>query len=160
MVDGQSPRSHEPNFPLPCHQSPVSLSVPAFVIFTRFVHRNRICTWCSVFMYRYHIVAHSHVILNSNDNQLLRIQFDHPVRLVLYLIHSSHRWGCWLLCYYTNLGDLWIDLRWPLAIYTMSFRPFPTISDVLQCFYGISNVCSLISDLSLHQWTIYAFPIL
>src|SRR6266481_992202 len=38
----------------------------------------------------------------------------------------------------------------PLAIYTMSFRPFPTISDDLQCFYGISDVCLLISDLSLH----------
>ena len=48
----------------------------------------------------------------------------------------------------------------PLAIYTMSFRPFPIISDVLQCFYGISNVCLLISDLSLHRWTIYASPIL
>src|SRR5882672_10109508 len=48
----------------------------------------------------------------------------------------------------------------PLAIYTMSFRPFPTISDVLRCFYGISDVCLLISDLSLHRWTIYAFPIL
>ena len=48
----------------------------------------------------------------------------------------------------------------PLAIYAMSFRPFLTISDDLQCFYGISDVCSLISDLSLHQWTIYAFPIL
>src|SRR5882724_303301 len=48
----------------------------------------------------------------------------------------------------------------PLAIYAMSFRPFPTISDVLQCFYGISDVCLLISDLSLHRWTIYAFPIL
>src|SRR5258705_11613081 len=48
----------------------------------------------------------------------------------------------------------------PLAIYTMSFRPFRTISDVLQCFYRISDVCSLISDLSLHRWTIYASPIL
>src|SRR5258707_5398112 len=48
----------------------------------------------------------------------------------------------------------------PLAIYTMSFRPFSIIYDVLRCFYGISDVCSLISDLSLHRWTIYAFPIL
>ena len=48
----------------------------------------------------------------------------------------------------------------PLAIYAVSFQPFPTISDVLQCFYGISNVCLVISDLSLHRWTIYAFPIL
>src|SRR6266478_5074471 len=48
----------------------------------------------------------------------------------------------------------------PLAIYTMSFRPFPTIFNDFRCFYGISDVCSLISDLSLHRWTIYAFPIL
>jgi len=48
----------------------------------------------------------------------------------------------------------------PLAIYAMSFRPFPTIFNVFRCFYGISDVCSLISDLSLHQLTIYAFPIL
>ena len=47
-----------------------------------------------------------------------------------------------------------------LAIYAMSFRPFPTIFDDFQCFYGLSDVCSLISDLSLHRWTIYAFPIL
>src|SRR6266436_7944863 len=43
----------------------------------------------------------------------------------------------------------------PLAIYTMSFRPFPTIFNDFRCFYGISDVCSLISDLSLHRWTIY-----
>ena len=48
----------------------------------------------------------------------------------------------------------------PLAIYPMSFRPFPTIFNDFRCFYGISDVCSLISDLSLHRWTIYAFPIL
>ena len=48
----------------------------------------------------------------------------------------------------------------PLAIYPMSFRPFPTIFDDFRCFYRISDVCSLISDLSLHRWTIYAFPIL
>ena len=45
-------------------------------------------------------------------------------------------------------------------IYPMSFRPFPTIFDDFRCFYGISDVCSLISYLLLHRWTIYAFPIL
>ena len=48
----------------------------------------------------------------------------------------------------------------PLAIYAMSSWPFPTIFNDFRCFYGISDVCSLIYDLSLHWWTIYAFPIL
>src|SRR5258705_1970455 len=49
-----------------------------------------------------------------------------------------------------RLGHYCMTCFEPLAIYTMSFRPFLTISDVFRCFYGISNVCSLISDLSLH----------
>ena len=45
----------------------------------------------------------------------------------------------------------------------MSFWSFLTSHDPyrhFRCFYAIFNLCLLISDLSLHQWTIYAFPIL
>jgi hypothetical protein len=50
----------------------------------------------------------------------------------------------------------------PLGIYAMSFRSFLTSHDhinIFRCFYAIFDLCLLISDWSLHQWTIYAFPI-
>ena len=51
----------------------------------------------------------------------------------------------------------------PLGIYSMSFWSFLTLYNPYwhsSMFYAIFNVCLLISDLSLHWWTIYAFPIL
>ena len=48
----------------------------------------------------------------------------------------------------------------PLVIYVMSFQSFPTLYDLLQCFYFILYLCSLVSDLLLHWWTSHAFPIL
>ena len=70
----------------------------------------------------------------------------------------------WTYCLTYNICTIFGSNIWPrhhsrmcfkpLGIYTMSFQSFVTLCDLLQCFYSIFNLCSLISDLSLHWWTI------
>ena len=78
----------------------------------------------------------------------------------------SYMWRGWhqTYCLTYNIHTIFGSNIWPrhhsrmcfkpLGIYAMSFWSFVTICDLVQCFYSIFNLCSLISDLSLHWWTI------
>ena len=103
------------------------------------------------------------VVANTGEPAGLPSQHALMSTLLLYTCISSF---LMISNIHTNFGSI-IQLRQycrmcfePLVIYVMSFRPFLTISNDFWWFCWISDVCSLISDLSLHQWTIYAFPIL
>jgi len=62
----------------------------------------------------------------------------------------------WTYCLTYNICTIFGSNIWPrhhsrmcfkpLGIYTMSFQSFVTLCDLLQCFYSIFNLCSLISD--------------
>ena len=99
------------------------------------------------------------------------MQIDSQQQYSLHL-HSSDEHTIALFTYFVVFNDLQYsrDLRQHYTTRTILQDVFratgslhdviPTISDHFRGFYGISNVCLLISDLLLHQWTIYAFPIL
>ena len=80
---------------------------------------------------------------------------EHTVTLYVYfVVFNDLQYLSDLQQHYTMRTLLWDVFRATGNLHNVIL----TISDILQCFYLIFNVSLLISDLSLHQCTIYAFP--
>src|ERR1700676_2894507 len=72
-------------------------------------------------------------------------------QLLLSLVQPSNAMDTILGC----VSNPWEFMR----CHSDHFRPCMTHIDIYRCFYSISDVCLLLSDLLLHRQTIYAFSI-